>query len=364
MDQAVAPHLVTEVPGPRARAHVEYDHTWSSPSLPRAYPFVPVRGHGATVEDIDGNVFVDFCAGIAVNSTGHSHPAVVGGHQGPGRRAGPLQRLGLLSADLRPRCAEAIAETAPISGSERVYLGNSGAEAVEAALKLARVATRRPAVVVAFLGGFHGRTMGAVTLTASKAKYHAGLRRRWSTASTTRPTVTRPTCAWFEEVLFDKLVPADEVAAIIVEPVQGEGGYIVPEDGFIQRPARAVRSPRHPAHRRRDPVGRRAHREDVGHRALRRRAGHPAHRQGHRLGHAARGDGRPGRDPGGLGQGRPRLHLRRQPRRLRRCHRHHRAARRTASSRTPPRVARRAWRRWRPSRPTTPSSSSTPAVWA
>ncbi len=230
MDQNVAPRLVTEVPGPRAREHVEYDRNWSSPSLPRAYPFVPVRGRGAEVEDIDGNVFVDFCAGIAVNSTGHSHPAVIGAIKD---QADELVHYS--ASDFYPpiyaRMCEAIGETAPISSPVRVYLGNSGAEAVEASLKLARVATGRHAVV-SFLGGFHGRTMGAVSLTASKAKYHAGLAPMLN-GIYHAPYGHEADLAWFDEVLFDKLVPADEVAAIIVEPVQGEGGYIVPETGFM-----------------------------------------------------------------------------------------------------------------------------------
>lgn len=227
---ATAPRLVTEVPGPKARAHVEYDHGLSSPSLPRAYPFVPVRGQGAEVEDIDGNVFVDFCAGIAVNSTGHSHPAVIRAIKDQAD-----QLVHYSASDFYPpiyaRMCEVIAETAPISGPLRVYLGNSGAEVVEASLKLARKHTGRHAMV-SFLGGFHGRTMGAVTLTASKARYHAGL------APLVNGVYHAPyghatDLAWFDEVLFDKIMPADEVAAIIVEPVQGEGGYIVPEAGFI-----------------------------------------------------------------------------------------------------------------------------------
>jgi 4-aminobutyrate aminotransferase len=229
--EATAPRLVTEVPGPLARAHVDYDHTWSSPSLPRAYPFVPVRGRGATVEDIDGNVFVDFCAGIAVNSTGHSHPVVI-----EAIKAQADELVHYSASDFYPpiyaRTCEAIARTAPISGPLRVYLGNSGAEAVEAALKLARTATGRHAVV-SFLGGFHGRTMGAVSLTASKARYHAGIAPLVS-GIYHAPFGHASDLAWFDEVLFDKIVPANEVAAIIVEPVQGEGGYIVPEAGFLR----------------------------------------------------------------------------------------------------------------------------------
>lgn len=224
------PHLVTEVPGPRARALVDFDGAWTSPSLPRAYPLVPARGRGATIEDVDGNVFIDFAAGIAVNSTGHAHPDVVAAI---GRQAAEL--LHYSASDfylpIYAQTCEAIARSVPISGRTRVYLGNSGAEAVEAAVKLARRATGRPAIV-SFLGGFHGRTMGALSLTASKAKYHAGF-------GPLLPGVHHAPYGhvadlrWFDSVLFDKVVPADEVAAIIVEPIQGEGGYIVPEDGFL-----------------------------------------------------------------------------------------------------------------------------------
>ena len=225
------PHIVTELPGPKARAHVEFDETWTSPSLPRAYPIVPVRGEGLTVEDIDGNLFLDFAAGIAVNSTGHSHPQVVAAIK---EQAAEL--IHFSAADfylpIYPEVCRRLAESAPIDGPARAYLGNSGAEAVEAAIKLARHATKRP-YIVAFLGAFHGRTYGAVSLTASKAKYHAGF-------GPLLPGVFHAPFGkvddlrWFDEVLFDKLAPPDEVAAIIVEPIQGEGGYVVPEDGFLQ----------------------------------------------------------------------------------------------------------------------------------
>ena len=226
----MAPHLVTEVPGPRARAHVAYDEAWTSPSLPRAYPLVPVRGSGATIEDIDGNTFVDFAAGIAVNSTGHGHPAVVRAIQEQAEELLHYSASDFYLPIYAETC-EAIARTAPIGGPTRVFLGNSGAEAVEAGLKLARRATGRHALV-SFLGGFHGRTMGALSLTASKAAYHAGF-------GPLLPGVHHAPfghvhdLAWFEEVLFDKIVPAAEVAAIIVEPIQGEGGYVLPEDGFL-----------------------------------------------------------------------------------------------------------------------------------
>ncbi len=226
------PDLITEVPGPKARAHVVYDETWTSPSLPRAYPIVPVRGDGLTVEDIDGNLFLDFAAGIAVTSTGHSHPAVVNAIK---EQAADLIHFSASDFYL-PIYAETcqrIAEITPVAGGRaRTYLGNSGAEVVEASIKLARYATHRP-YVVAFLGAFHGRTYGAVSLTASKAKYHAGF-------GPLLPGVFHAPYGkvedlrWFDEVLFDKLAPANEIAAIIVEPIQGEGGYIVPEDGFLQ----------------------------------------------------------------------------------------------------------------------------------
>jgi len=226
------PDLVTEVPGPKARAHVAYDETWTSASLPRAYPIVPVRGEGLTIEDIDGNLFLDFAAGIAVNSTGHAHPAVVGAIK---EQAGDL--LHFSASDfylpIYAQTCERIAALTPVAGGRaRAYLGNSGTEVVETAIKLARFATRRP-YVVAFLGAFHGRSYGSVSLTASKAKYHAGF-------GPLLPGVYHAPFGkvadlkWFDEVLFDKLVPANEVAAIIVEPIQGEGGYIVPEDGFLE----------------------------------------------------------------------------------------------------------------------------------
>ncbi len=225
------PDIVTEIPGPKARAHVEYDETWTSPSLPRAYPIVPVRGDGLTVEDIDGNLFLDFAAGIAVNSTGHAHPQVVAAIK---EQAAELIHFSASDfyLPIYPQLCEELARIAPIEGRARAYIGNSGAEAVEVAIKLARYATKRP-YLVAFLGGFHGRTYGAVTLTASKAKYHAGFAPMLPGVFHA-PYGRVEDLKWFDEVLFDRLVPADEVAAVIVEPIQGEGGYIVPEDGFLE----------------------------------------------------------------------------------------------------------------------------------
>jgi 4-aminobutyrate aminotransferase len=225
------PHIVTEVPGPKARAHVAFDEAWTSPSLPRAYPIVPVRGEGLTVQDIDGNLFLDFAAGIAVNSTGHSHPQVVAAIK---EQAAELIHFSASDfyLPIYPQVCCELARIAPMSGRLRAYLGNSGTEVVEAAIKLARFATKRP-YIVAFLGAFHGRTYGSVSLTASKAKYHAGFAPLLP-GIFHAPYGRVEDLRWFDEVLFDKLAPANEVAAIIVEPIQGEGGYIVPEDGFLE----------------------------------------------------------------------------------------------------------------------------------
>jgi len=183
------------------------------------------------IEDIDGNLFLDFAAGIAVNSTGHGHPRVVGAIK---EQASELIHYSASDfyLPIYAETAKEIARIAPMSGRLRTYLGNSGTEVVETAMKLARHATGRP-YIVAFLGGFHGRTYGAVSLTASKAKYHARF-------DPLLPGIYHAPFGhvedlkWFDDVLFERLIPANEVAAIVVEPIQGEGGYIVPEDGFLE----------------------------------------------------------------------------------------------------------------------------------
>jgi 4-aminobutyrate aminotransferase len=225
------PDIITELPGPKAREHIAFDESVTSPSLPRAYPIVPVRGDGLTVEDIDGNLFLDFAAGIAVNSTGHSHERVV---EVIAEQAAAL--LHFSASDfylpIYAHAAAELARIAPMSGKVRVFLGNSGAEAVEAAFKLARHHTRRQNVV-AFLGAFHGRTYGAVSLTGSKAKYHAGF-------GPLVPGVFHVPYGSagldeLEQRVFKRLMPADEFAAVFVEPIQGEGGYVVPDDAFLPR---------------------------------------------------------------------------------------------------------------------------------
>jgi 4-aminobutyrate aminotransferase len=225
------PSIVTELPGPRARAHIEFDHAWTSPSLPRAYPIVPVRGEGCAIEDIDGNIFLDFAAGIAVNSTGHAHPRV---SSAIAKQAAELIHFSASDfyLPIYAHAAERLARTAPMRGPTRVFIGNSGAEVVEAALKLARYHTRRQNVV-AFLGAFHGRTMGAVSLTGSKAKYHAHF-------GPLLPGIYHVPFGSagldeLEQRVFKRLMPADEFAAVIVEPIQGEGGYVLPDAAFFPR---------------------------------------------------------------------------------------------------------------------------------
>jgi len=226
-----APDIRTPIPGPRALEHVAFDHRYTSPSLPRAYPIVPVRGSGCAIEDIDGNLFLDFTAGIAVSSTGYGHPRVTAAIE---RQARELIHFSASDfyLPIYAEFAAALSDIAPIDGPARSFIGNSGSEAIETAIKLARHATGRQ-YLVAFLGGFHGRTYGAVTLTASKAKYHAGF-------GPMLPGVFHVPYGSagldeLEQRVFKRLVPATEVAAIVVEPIQGEGGYVVPDDEFLPR---------------------------------------------------------------------------------------------------------------------------------
>ena len=224
---AEAPALVTEVPGPEARARIERDHKVTSPSLPRAYDLVPKRGAGSVIEDVDGNRFLDVNAGIAVTSTGHAHPKVVEAIQ---RQAEEL--LHYSASDfylpIYSDVCEELDRIAPFAERARSFLTNSGTEAVEGAIKLARYATGRQ-YVVAMIGSFHGRSYGSVSLTASKAKYHAGF-------GPLLPGVVHTHFGDFEhleQVVFARLIPPEEVAAIVVEPVLGEGGYVFPPEGWF-----------------------------------------------------------------------------------------------------------------------------------
>ena len=225
--QAQAPRLVTEVPGPEALARIERDRKVTSPSLPRAYPFVPKRGGGSVVEDVDGNLFLDLNAGIAVTSTGHSHPKVVEAIQ---RQAAELIHYSASDfyLPIYSDVCEELDRIAPMSKPARSFLTNSGTEAVEAAIKLSRYATGRQ-YVIAMYGSFHGRSYGSVSLTASKAKYRANF-------GPMLPSVLHSFFGDFDhiqDVLFKHMVSPREVAAIVVEPILGEGGYVLPPQGWF-----------------------------------------------------------------------------------------------------------------------------------
>ena len=236
------PNLITSLPGPKAQAIIERDRAVLSPSYTRCYPLVMKGGNGAVVEDVDGNTFLDFAAGIAVVATGHSHPDVVAAVQ---KQAAEF--LHMSGTDFyyesMVRLAEKLAKLTPGGAPRRVYFGNSGAEAVEAALKLARYHSGRDKFI-AFLGAFHGRTMGALSLTGSKVTQRRGFHPSlpvhhipYANCYRCPYGKTLETCAVdcvkvLEDQLFKTILPAEEVAAIFVEPVQGEGGYLVPPKRF------------------------------------------------------------------------------------------------------------------------------------
>jgi 4-aminobutyrate aminotransferase len=223
------PKLITDLPGPEAMARIERDRKVTSPSLPRAYPFVPRRGAGSIVEDVDGNIFLDLNAGIAVASTGHCHPKVVEAIQ---RQATELLHYSASDFFLPvySDVCERLDEISPFTGHDaRSFLTNSGTEAVEAAIKLSRYATGRQ-YLIGFYQSFHGRSMGSVTLTASKAKYRTNF-------GPMLPSVYHSFYGDFEyidEVLFKRMVSPTEVAAIVVESWLGEGGYVLPPEGWFR----------------------------------------------------------------------------------------------------------------------------------
>jgi 4-aminobutyrate aminotransferase len=240
------PAIKTSLPGPKAKAIIERDSKVVSPSYTRSYPFVMASGSGATVEDVDGNVFLDCAAGIAVNSTGHSHPDVVAAIVDQAQKF-----LHMSGTDFyyepQVRLGEEMAALAPFAGPSRSFFSNSGTEAVEAALKLARYYTKRYGVI-AFLGSFHGRTLGSLSLTSSKniqrkgfgpplsGVYHAPFANCYRCPVGQQPDGCDAACLSFiEDQLLVHLVSADEIAAVVVEPIQGEGGYVVPPPQFHQR---------------------------------------------------------------------------------------------------------------------------------
>jgi len=240
------PNLKTALPGPKAKSFIERDAKVVSTSYTRDYPLVMARGEGVAVEDVDGNIFLDCAAGIAVTATGHSHPDIVKAIVDQAHKF-----LHMSGTDFyyegQIRLGEELSAIAPMKGPHRSFFGNSGTEANEAALKLAKYYTKRHNVI-AFFGAFHGRSMGSLSLTASKitqrkgfgplvpGTYHAPYADCYRCPVGLRPESCAAECLNFiEEQLFMHLVSPDEVAAIMVEPIQGEGGYIVPPDIFLQR---------------------------------------------------------------------------------------------------------------------------------
>jgi 4-aminobutyrate aminotransferase len=240
------PHIVIPPPGPKARAIVDRDREWTSHCYIKEYPLVIARGKGVMVEDIDGNRYLDFMAGIAVASTGYGHPDVIRAVQDAAANFLHICGSDFYYEGMAALC-EKLARVAPGPTKKRVFLTNSGTEATEGAIKLARFATRRTAMV-AFKGAFHGRSTGAVSLTSSKARQHAGFGpllpdvhhvdyayRYRCRHCATGPACTMACVSSIESELFTRHLDPMDVAAIFVEPVQGEGGYVVPPDGFLRR---------------------------------------------------------------------------------------------------------------------------------
>ncbi len=246
------PKISGTLPGPKSRAAVEADHRLISPSYTRSYPLVAKRGRGIRVEDLDGNEFLDFAAGIAVVSTGHCHPEVVAAIQKQAAELIHISGTDFYDEHLTD-LAEQLSAVAPMRGPHRFFYGNSGTEATECALKLARYHTGRQQII-SFFGAFHGRTMGALSLTGSKPQQ----KRRFSPMVPGVTHVRYPYayrgctggpqeeeafslgCArYIEEKLFKTILPAEEVAAIFVEPIQGEGGFVPAPANFL-RELRAI----------------------------------------------------------------------------------------------------------------------------
>ena len=241
-----APVLKTSLPGPKAAALIARDKRRVSPSYTRDYPLVMAGGSGAVVEDVDGNRFLDCAAGIAVNSTGHAHPQVVAAIVDQAQRF-----LHMSGTDFyyepQVRLAEEMAAIAPMTGEVKTFFANSGTEAVEASVKLAKYHSKRHSII-AFLGSFHGRTMGSLSLTSSRVTqrrgfgpmlpgvYHAPYANCYRCPVGMKPDSCAADCVdWIENQILVHLVSPDDVAAIVVEPIQGEGGYVVPPPQFHQR---------------------------------------------------------------------------------------------------------------------------------
>ncbi len=238
------PHIKITPPGPRAKEIIDRDHLYTSPAYGRVYPLVVKEGRGVVIEDVDGNLFLDFTSGIAVTATGHSHPQVVRAIEEQARKF-----LHFCGSDFyyepMVQLVEKLNELAPGPSAKKVFLTNSGTEAVEAAFKLARYSTKRQHVI-AFLGSFHGRTLGSLSLTASRTSHRAyfgplvpGVHHTpYGYCHRCPVNLTYGSCGIecvqsIEKVLFRREVAPEEVAAIFVEPIQGEGGYVVPPPEFL-----------------------------------------------------------------------------------------------------------------------------------
>ncbi len=235
------PRILTPPPGPKAKAIIDSDGTWTSPSYIKEYPLVIAGGKGAMVEDVDGNRYIDYMAGIAVSATGYNHPKVVAAIQDQAEKF-----LHICGTDFYfegfARLAERLARLAPGPSRKRTFLANSGTEAIEGAIKLARYHTRRPALI-AFHGSFHGRSYGAMSLTSSKVKqhkhfgpflpeiYHVPYANPYR-AGGDQAAIAQSLDALQD--LFTRQVAPEDVAAIFVEPIQGEGGYVIPPLGFLK----------------------------------------------------------------------------------------------------------------------------------
>lgn len=238
------PRVMTPLPGPKARAVIARDHAVLSPSYTRPYPFVMARGEGAMVEDVDGNRFLDYNAGIAVVAAGHAHPHVIRAVQEQASRFLHMSGTDFYYENMAA-LAEKLASLAPGGSRKRVYFGNSGTEAVEAAMKMARYSTGRQQFI-AFFGSFHGRTLGALSLTGSKyvqkkgffplvpGVHHAPYPHCYRCPYGTTPDQCAVECVQFiEERILRHVAAPEEIAAIFLEPVQGEGGYVVPPRKFF-----------------------------------------------------------------------------------------------------------------------------------
>ncbi len=251
LETAKLPEIKTPLPGPRAQEVIAHDARYISPSYTRTYPLVMQRGRGAMIEDVDGNIFLDFNAGVAVCSTGHSHPQVVEAIKRQVEEFIHISGTDYYYPHL-PMLARKLSRLVPGRFEKKVHFGNSGAEAVEGAVKLAMYATRRQKLI-GFFGAFHGRTLGALSLTASKARQRAGFGSQaldvthvpYANCYRCPYNLTPETCGAFEskgphcaraieDLIFQTTVPVEECAAIIVEPIQGEGGYLVPPASFLQ----------------------------------------------------------------------------------------------------------------------------------